>query len=190
VKSTRYSLATVKIVSVPELASRLRSLVRPDQPQSRWLVVADVNLYFRALTGHPEGPNRKIVEAAATGVLVLVISEQIRLESIEVLSRPELETGLSENEAADLMEPICVAAKMVMPAPDDPKYSKVVNDPDDVIVLRTAAGIYFYEDLAGLSDRYIVSGDKKSFPVGRDWYGFKYMGAADFWHEFTEGRED
>lgn len=164
--------------------SRLRSLIGSQARQSRWLVVADVNVYIRAITGHPEGPNRKIVEAALAGVITLIISDQIRDETIEVLTREEM-GGYDPDVAADLMDPICKAARIVTPAEDDPKYARVVRDPDDVIVLRTAAGIFFEDDLARSARRYIVSGDIHAFPAGRDWYGFKYREAGPFWRELS-----
>jgi predicted nucleic acid-binding protein len=174
----------VRTVDAGELASRLRSLTRGKPRQARWLIVADVNVYIRAITGHPEGPNRKIVEAALAGIITLVISEQIRNETIEVLTREEM-GGYDADLAADLMDPICRAARVITPAEDDPKYAKVVRDPDDAIVLRTAAGIYFDDDLARSVRRYIVSGDIHAFPAGRDWYGFKYREAGPFWRELS-----
>ncbi len=186
VSSRRYSRGTVKTVDAAGLVSRFRGLVRPKPTQPRWLVVADVNVYIRAVLGHPEGPNRRIIEAAMTGIVTLVASDQIRDETIEVLMREET-GGLSLDVAADLMDPICQAARMVTPAPDDPQYSRVVRDPDDVIVLRTAAGIYFEPDLAVVAERFIVSGDRHAFPAGRDWYGFKYREAGAFWRELSGG---
>ncbi len=162
----------------------MRSLRRGHSRQTRWLVVADVNVYIRAITGHPEGPNRKIVEAALAGVIVLVISDQLRDETIEVLTREEM-GGYDPEVAADLMDPICRAARVVTPAEDDPKYAKVVRDPDDVIVLRSAAGFFFEDDLARSPRRFFVSGDIHAFPAGRDWYGFKYREAGPFWRELS-----
>ena len=179
--SRRYSLAIVRSVNAGELVSRLRSLVRRESKQSRWLVVADVNVFVRAFLGHPDGANNRIVEAALTGVLVLVMSEDIRAETIEVLSREET-GGYDPEVAAEIMEPVCKAARMVFPGPDDPQYRKVVRDPDDRIIIRTAAGTYVDEDLASMPKRAIVSGDTHSFPRGRSWYGFRYFTAAEFWH--------
>lgn len=172
----------MKTVDVAALVSRLRGLVAPGPKR---LVVADVNVYVRALSGHPEGPSRKIVEAALTRVVVLVMSAQIRDETIEVLTREET-GGYDLDVAADLMEPICQVARFVTPAPHDPQYVKVVRDPDDVIVLRTAAGIFFEPDLAAMTELFIVSGDTHAFPRGRDWYGFKYREARTFWKELSK----
>lgn len=187
--SGRYSLVTVRTVNAADLVSRLRSLVRRGAKRPKWLVVADVNLYVRALVGNPEGPDRKIIEAAITGVIVLIISEQIRRETIEVLSRPEI-SNVGDDQAADLMDSICRAARFVEPVADDPRYVKVVHDPDDAIILRTAAGIFLEPDLALMPDLYIVSGDKHAFPPGENWYSFKYRQAHEFWRELANETND
>lgn len=116
-----------------------------------------------------------------TGVIVLVMSEPIRDETIEVLCREE--TGDYDPEvAADILHPICQVARMIDPAADDPKYRQVVNDPEDVIILRTAGGIYFHDDLMSMTKLAIVSGDTHAFPKERNWYGFRYYTATEFWN--------
>lgn len=182
--STRYSPPTVKSEGVGERVSQLRSLVRRDQQQPKWLVVGDINLYYRAALGHPDGANRHIIEASQAGVLVLVSSKEIRLETLEVLRRPDSRLGF--DEAEDILEAMCSGVRYVQPGPHDPQYVDVVNDPDDVIVLRTAAGIYFHDDLSPHDRRFIVSGDTRAFPRGRNWYGFRYMTAKEFWQELSE----
>jgi predicted nucleic acid-binding protein len=153
------------------------------------LVVGDVNLYVRAIGGHSDCAERKVVEAASLGVIVLVCSEQIRRETVEVLSRPEL-SDLSEEQAADLMGRICSTARMVEPAADEARYLSAVRDVDDVIILRTAVGTYLEQDLAEMTQRYIVSGDVRAFPAGRNYYGFKCLGAPRFWQELKGESED
>jgi predicted nucleic acid-binding protein len=176
----------VKRVNASELANRLRNLIGRPSDQPKWLVVADVNVFVRAIGGNPAGPNRKIVEAAALGVILLVTSDQIVAETIEVLQREDV-GGYGRDEAADLMDPICRSARFVTPAADDPQYAKVVRDVDDIIILRTAAAIFYEHDLAALPHLFVVSGDKHAFPAGRNWYGFRYREAAAFWRELTAG---
>ena len=148
------------------------------------MVVADVNVFVRGALGHPQGPNARILEAAAAGVFVLVTSHQIRKETIDVLCREDV-GPLEEDEATAVMEAICEYARIIEPGPEDPAYRRAIRDPDDVIVLRTAAGVYFHDDLAQMIRRAIVSGDTHAFPVGRGWYGFKYFEAADFWRTLS-----
>ena len=78
-----------------------------------------------------------------------------------------------EDVAADILDPIWKASRLIEAAPSDPKYFRLVRDPDDVIVLRTATRIYFHDDLASCPRQYIVSGDTHSFPLIRNWYGFR-----------------
>jgi hypothetical protein len=47
---------------------------------------------------------------------------------------------------------------------------------------------YFHPDLAAYSRRAIVRADKHSFPAGRNWYGFHYMGAPEFWRRISDTR--
>ena len=165
----------------------MRDLARERPLEPRWLVVADTNVYVRALTGHPDGPNRKIIEAATLGVIVLVISKEIQDEVLDVLCRDE-PWGMGREAAEDLMEPICESARTVECAPDAPHYARATRDPDDAVILRTAAGIYSHEDLSATEHRYIVSGDRHAFPPNRDWYGFKHVEARPFYQALTKGR--
>lgn len=97
---------------------------------------------------------------------------------------------MTTDQATDIVDAMCGSVRYVAPVPDDPQYAQVVRDPDDAIVLRTAAGIYFHADLATYLDRYIVSGDTHAFPPGRDWYGFRYRTASEFQRELRGGEQE
>lgn len=171
---------------ISETASLLRDLVSTRPPSPRWLLVADTNVYIRGITGNSNGPNRKLIEASLLEVVVLVTSREIFDEAVDVLCRPEI-SDMTEAEAVSALQKAMDKATWVDLAPDEPHYRKATGDPDDAIVLRTAAGIYSDPTLSDSPHRYIVSGDTHAFPSGGQWYGFHHATASELWESLEHG---
>jgi predicted nucleic acid-binding protein len=164
----------------------LRSLETTGPGGGRPLAVVDACVQVSALVARDgRSSNVRVVEAAAGGLYVCVLSQPLKLEVIEAFSRPKLGSRTPHLVEAH-MAPLWERAEMVDMAEPDPVFSRAVSDLDDDIVLRTAAGVMFEPRLATISPRYIVTNNVGDFR-GRNFYGFRIVTAAQFWRELSEG---
>jgi putative PIN family toxin of toxin-antitoxin system len=111
-------------------------------------VVVDANVWVSGVLGHTSAPAR-LVTYFLEGRFLLVTSEPLLAELVDVLARPHLarRSRLSQVEIGELIEAMRALGEVVALAGD----IAVCRDPDDDTVIETA--------LRGNAD-VLVSGDK------------------------------
>ena len=111
-------------------------------------VIIDTNLLVSAFL-KKTSTSRSLIEKWKRGAFILVISEPILREIIEVLSRPRIRalTKMTKEEIGELISLIIEKALMVKPK----RKIRLIKDPKDSMFLEAA--------LVSSAD-YLVTGDK------------------------------
>lgn len=155
----------------------------PDQPTSDVpvpVLVLDPNvLISAAITGR--GPTVQLVQAAAAGVISLVVSPTLLRELQATLERPKFRKYLSLDEAMEFVEAVALVARVV----DDPPstgFAQVCRDPRDDYL------IFLAEEVQAAI---LVSGDKDLLELGRPGLDVRSpaqaLGALSYRHPWGPG---
>lgn len=178
-RSTKRSARTGQTTrNLERVILSLKGLVgRATEPA--WLVVPDTSTIVRGVIGRSGQPSQQLLEAAVGGLYLPVVSDHLRDEVAEVLQRPKF--GFSIAEAEAVLDPFWKVSRFVEPATYDEAYLRFVHDPNDVFLIQTAAATFNHSDLSDRKHQFIVSGDAKAFPSGRNWASFKCCSARELW---------
>jgi len=129
--------------------------------------VADTNVVISGLLWN--GPSRRVLDRARSGVIEIFTSAALLAELEDVLSRRKFSRRLqiAEVSASELMQGYAALARIVRPTPIDPI---VLADPDDDAVLACALAAQ-----AG----FVISGDDHLLALG-EVHGIRIVTAAQF----------
>ena len=148
--------------------------------EPKFLAVLDASVLVRAfLATNPSSPARQVFEAALLQVFDVVASEQLRVETYDVLGRASV-GSYDEQDVDAVLGPLWAAITWVIEATDDNgDIARAVSDPKDAYLLRTAAAVY--EGAAvWRSTMFLVTENTRHFPPGSAWGDFRYVDCLRF----------
>jgi hypothetical protein len=148
--------------------------------EPKLLAVLDASVLVRAFLSTRTGsPARRVFEAGVLGVFDAIASEQLRVETYDVLGRPSV-GGYDLADIDAVLEPLWAVTTWLKEAADpDGKIAASVPDPKDAYLLRTAAAVY--EGAIGWrEDMFIVTENARDFPPGSTWGDFRFVDCVRF----------
>lgn len=162
------------------------SSIAGSAPSPKWVAVLDTSVLVPAAM-HNQGVNAKVVRAAIAELYECVLSEYIRLETREVLSRPEIDIAVAETDRR--FQDLWVGSWILDPVPaSDPRLLRVVKgDVKDLPVLATGLAIFAVPELAALPRKFLVSNNTTDFTPGQILYGLEFITGQAFWRRLEQG---
>lgn len=153
--------------------------------EPKFLAVLDTSVLVRAiLATNSSSPARHVFEAALLQVFDVMASEQLRVETYDVLSRSSVGSYDSKDVDA-VLGPLWSVIRWVDEVRDDSgDIARAVADPRDAYLLRTAGAVY--EGAAEWRpNMFLVTENTRHFPLGSAWGDFHYVDCLRFLQRLT-----
>lgn len=148
--------------------------------EPKFLAVLDASVLVRAfLAINASSPARQVLEAALLQVFDVIASEQLRVETYEVLGRTEV-GGFDRKDVDAVLGPLWAVAIWVTEATDENgDIARAVSDPNDAYLLRTAGAVY-ERAVDWRPNMFLVTENTRHFPPGSAWGDFRYVDCLRF----------
>ena len=148
--------------------------------EPKFLAVLDASVLVRAfLATSPSSPARQVFEAALLQVFDVIASQQLRVETYEVLGRASV-SSYDQDEVDAVLGPLWTVTTWVAEASDDTgDIARAVSDPKDAYLLRTAGAVY-EGSVDWRSNMFLVTENTRHFPPGSAWGDFHYVDCLRF----------
>lgn len=143
----------------------------PPETPSIAKAVIDINLFVSGLMG--SSLTRSLIQAWRDQQFMLVVSERLLTELIEVLNRPRLRRYFREHDVKELIALVLERAEFAAPT----RHLSLCRDPKDNVLLDIAAESH---------SQFLVTGDKDLLDdpalikLMKDEYGVRVVTSTEF----------